>query len=145
MPARDPFERLVDEIGRGGSSRQSVWGQHQRRMSSGPRERRIGKALREYWGADADPMRVRFAQEDARFVAGVARMVGDELGLSSDDRRRVISAIVRHRLLAEPDPSLQDVDRAWMAWWPPQTGEDARARMRDFLRAWREWLADSSS
>jgi len=145
VPARDPFERLVDEIGRGGSSRQSVWGQHQRRMSSGPNERRIGKALREYWGADADPMRVRFAQEDARFVAGVARMVGDELGLSSDDRRRVISAIVRHRLLAERDPSLEIVDRAWMAWWPPQTGEDARTRLRDFLRAWREWLANSSS
>ena len=67
-------------------------------------------------------------------------MVGDELGLSDADRRRVGAAAVRSRLLGEGDESLARVDAAWRAWWPPPPGPTGRARLDDFLGAWRAWL-----
>jgi len=141
---RDPFDRLVDEVSRGGASTTPVWGQ-QRRHAFGMSERKFAKALREYWGESADPLRVKLATEDARFVAGVVHMVGDELHLSADDRRRVCAEAVRVRLLGEPDTSFADVDRAWRAWWPPAPGPEGRDRVQEFLRAWRVWLEDSRS
>ncbi len=101
------------------------------------------KALRRYWGPDADTMRVQLACEDARFVTGVVKMVGDELGLSDADRRRVGAAAVRSRLLGEGDGTLANVDAAWRAWWPPPPGPAGRERLADFLGAWRAWLEDS--
>ena len=140
MTGADPFERLVDTV-LGGAGAKPVWGQRQRGITSrGFNERQFAKRLREYWGADADPMRVRLAQEDARFVAGVVHMVGDELRLSNADRRRVATAVTRDRLLGESDPSLAEVDAAWRAWWPPAPGPQARDRAAEFLRAWRDWL-----
>lgn len=137
----DPFERIVDEVC--GGTQGAVWGQHQRRWRArGSNDRRITKALRRYWGPDADAMRVQLACEDARFVTGVVRMVGDELGLSDADRRRVGAAAVRSRLLAEGDDSLARVDAAWRAWWPPPPGPTGRARLDDFLGAWRAWLEE---
>ena len=145
MTNGDPFERIVDEICRGGAG-QAFWGQHQRRWRlQGMNDRRIAKALRQYWGASADTMRVQLAREDARFVAGVTRMVGDELHLSDADRRRVAAAAVRARLLGEGDGSLARVDAAWSAWWPPPPGPAGGERLADFLGAWRDWLEDSHS
>jgi hypothetical protein len=138
----DPFERIVDEVCGGAPG--AVWGQHQRRWRShGVNERRIAKALRQYWGPEADAMRVQLAREDARFVTGVIKMVGDELGLSDADRRRVGAAAVRSRLLGEGDGSLAHVDAAWRAWWPPPPGPTGRERLADFLGAWRAWLEES--
>ena len=105
----------------------------------------MAKALRQYWGPEADAMRVQLAREDARFVTGVIKMVGDELGLSDADRRRVGAAAVRSRLLGEGDDSLVRVDAAWRAWWPPPPGDEGRALLAQFLGAWRVWLAGSSS
>ncbi len=143
MNRDDPFERIVDEICRGGANN-TVWGGHQQRWRlHGMNERRIGKALRQYWGPDADAMRIELAREDARFVAGVINMVGDELRLSDADRRRVATAAVRSRLLGEGDGSLAIVDAAWRAWWPPPPGPIGRERLSDFLDAWRVWLEES--
>ena len=143
---RDPFERLVDEVAHGGGSA-PVWGQHRGHgygRARGFNERRFAKRLREYWGADADPMRVQLAQADARFVAGVVRMVGDELRLSPEDRRRVCAGAVRSRLLGEDDPFMAPVDAAWRAWWPPAPGPEGRERLQEFLDAWRAWLQQTA-
>ena len=143
MSPKDPFEQLVDTIVGGGAHR-PVWGQHHPSATGrGFDERRFRKALRSYWGADADAMRVSLATQDAVFVAGVVHMVSEALGLSADDQRRVASAVVRRRLLGEPLPSLDDVDYAWQAWWPPPPGDDGRMLMAHFLGTWREWLASS--
>ncbi|HEV7524184.1 MAG TPA: hypothetical protein VGP92_04425 [Acidimicrobiia bacterium] len=143
MSAKDPFGRLVDLV-LGGGGHRSVWGQHQRSASRGFDERGFRKALREYWGADADPMRVSLAVQDAVFVAGVVHMVNETLGLSTDDQRRVAAAVVRRRLLGEADPSLDDVEDAWSMWWPPPPGDDGRMLFAHFLGAWRSWLATST-
>ncbi len=140
-PSRtDAFTRLTDALLAGGAS-QPVWGQHRHSMfSRGFNERKFTKSLRAYWGSEADEMRVRLAAEDARFVAGVVELVGDELRLSPDDRRRVAAAALRTRLLGESDPSLARVEAAWRAWWPPPPGPDGRDRLQELLEAWREWL-----
>ena len=138
--ATNPFERLVDEVLAGGRA-QPVWGQHGHHRYGGFNERRFAKQLRAYWGADADSMRVRLATEDARFAAGVVQLVGDELHLDAGDRRRVAVAVVRWRVLGEPDPTLTEVDAAWRAWWPPPPGADGTVLLRDFLGAWRDWLS----
>lgn len=136
----DAFTRLTDAVLAGGASA-PVWGQHRHSMfSRGFNERKFAKALRAYWGAGADEMRVRLATEDARFVAGVVELVGDQLRLSADDRRRVAAAAVRTRLLGETDASMARVETAWRAWWPPPPGPDGRLRLQEFLDAWREWL-----
>jgi hypothetical protein len=140
---KDPFEVLVDTVVGGGSHR-PVWGQHQRSPSRGFDERRFRKALRAYWGTEADPMRVSLAVQDAVFVAGVVHMVSETLGLTAADQRRVAAAVVRRRLLGEAVPSLDDVDFAWHAWWPPPPGEDGRMLFAHFLGTWRDWLASSS-
>jgi hypothetical protein len=140
--AKDPFRRLVDTV-LGGGGHHSVWGQHQRVVGRGFDERRFRKALREYWGPDADTMRVSLAVQDASFVAGVVRTVTEQLRLGADDQRRVAAAVVRRRVLGEPDPSLDEIDDAWRAWWPPPPGDDGRVLFANFLRAWREWLASS--
>ena len=143
MTRDDPFERIVDEVCRAGAPA-AVWGQHQHRwLRGGTNDRRIAKALRAYWGPDADAMRVQLAREDARFVAGVIKMDADELQLSDAERRRVGAAAVRSRLLGEGDGSLAHVDAAWRAWWPPPPGPAGRERLADFLGAWRAWLEDS--
>jgi hypothetical protein len=139
----DPFGRLVD-IMLGGGGHHPVWGQHQRTTGRGFDERRFRKALRTYWGAEADAMRVSLAVQDAVFVAGVVRTVNEQLRLGADDQRRVAGAVVRRRLLGEPEPTLDAVDAAWRAWWPPPPGDEGRTRFADFLVAWREWLASSS-
>ena len=107
------------------------------------RDRRLTNAIAGYWGAGADPMRMRLALEDAKFVAGVTCMVGDHLGLSGADRRRVVSAAVRQRVLGERDGALTDVDDAWQAWWPPAPGDVGRATLQHFLTAWRDYLAET--
>ena len=94
-----------------------------------------------YWGEHADAMRVSLATQDAAFVAGVVRTVSDQLQLSDDDRRRVAAAVVRQRLLGEPDPTLDAVDATWRAWWPPPPGDGARSLFEDFIQAWRDWLS----
>lgn len=143
MSGKDPFDRLVDTV-LGGSGQRPVWGQHQRSAGRGFDERRFRKALRAYWGAEADPMRVSLAVQDAGFVAGVVQTVGEHLGLNADDRRRVAVGVVRQRLLGEPDPTLDEVDAAWRAWWPPPPGDEGRALLAQFLGAWRAWLTGSS-
>ena len=143
MSGKDPFDRLVDTVlGVGGH--RPVWGQHQRSTGRGFDERRFRKSLRAYWGAEADPMRVSLAVQDAIFVAGVVRTVTEQLGLGADDQRRVAVALVHRRLLGEPDPTLDDVDAAWSAWWPPPPGDEGRVLMARFLGAWRAWLSGSS-
>jgi hypothetical protein len=143
VSGKDPFDRLVDTV-LGGGGHRPVWGQHQRSGGRGFDERRFRKALRAYWGTEADPMRVSLAVQDAVFVAGVVQTVGEQLALGADDRRRVAIALVRRRLLGEPDPTLDEVDAAWRAWWPPPPGDEGRALMAQFLGAWRTWLSGSS-
>jgi hypothetical protein len=143
VSAKDPFDRLVDTI-LGGDGRGPTWGQHQRARGRGFDERRFRKALRKYWGAEADTMRVSLAVQDAVFVAGVVHMVGESLRLREDEKRRITAAVVRRRLLGEPVPSLDDVDYAWQAWWPPPPGDDGRMLFAHFLGTWREWLASSA-
>jgi hypothetical protein len=140
---KDPFDRLVDTV-LGGGAQHAVWGQHQSRMVRRFDERRFRKALRAYWGAEADTMRVSLAVQDAAFVAGVVRTVTEQLRLDAGDQRRVAAAVIRRRLLGEPDPSLDDVDDAWRTWWPPPPGDDGRVLFANFLRAWRDWLASPS-
>ncbi len=142
MSGKDPFDRLVDTV-LGGSGHRQVWGQHQRSTGRGFDERRFRKALRAYWGAEADPMRVSLAVQDASFVAGVVQTVGEHLALNADDRRRVAVGVVRQRLLGEPDPTLDEVDAAWRAWWPPPPGDEGRALLAHFVGAWRAWLSGS--
>ena len=143
MSGKDPFDRLVETVLRG-DNRHPVWGQHQRGSGRAFDERRFRKALRAYWGTEADPMRVSLAVQDAVFVAGVVQTVTDQLALGADDRRRVAIALIRRRLLGEPDPTLDEVDAAWRAWWPPPPGDEGRALMRQFLGAWQTWLSASS-
>ena len=71
------------------------------------------------------------------------RTVSEELQLGAEDQRRIAVAVTRQRLLGEPDPTLDDVDAAWRAWWPPPPGEEGRERFAKFLSAWRAWLAGS--
>ena len=142
MTAPDPFEQLVDTI-LGGRVQRPVWGQHQHRTARSFNERRFRKALWRYWGEGADTMRVSLVVQDAVFAAGVVHTVNEQLGLGTDDQRRVAVAVVRNRLLGEPDASLDDVDAAWRAWWPPPPGDDARTLFAQFLGAWRAWLATS--
>jgi len=137
--AKDPFRRMVDVVVGGGGHR-AVWGQHQGGAGSSFDERRFRKALRAYWGTEADPMRVSLAVQDAAFVAGVVHMVSESLGLRADDQRRIAAAVIRRRLLGEPVPSLDDVDYAWQAWWPPPPGDEGRMLFAHFLGTWREWL-----
>ncbi len=140
MSAKDPFEQLVDTV-LGGDGHHAVWGQRQRTLRRGFDERRFKKALRGYWGADADNMRISLAVQDARFVAGVIQTVSEQLALDAATQRRVAAAVTRRRLLGEPDPTLDDVDTAWRAWWPPPPGDEGRVLFADFLRAWRDWLS----
>jgi len=145
-PNKDPLARLVDTL-LGGGGHRPVWGHHQPVMGRGRGfdERRFRKALRAYWGADADTMRVSLAVQDAVFVAGVVQTVSEQLGLDPGDKRRIATAVVRQRLLGETDPTLGEVDAAWRAWWPPPPGDEGRARFAEFLGAWRSWLASSAS
>jgi len=142
-PPADPFERLVDTVV-GGAAHRPVWGEHHRAAGRAFDERRFRKALRTYWGADADTMRVALAVQDASFVAGVVQTVAEALGLADDDRRRVAAAIVRRRVLGEPDPTFDDVDAAWRAWWPPPPGDDGKHLFAEFVGAWRSWLTGSA-
>jgi len=142
VKSKDPFDRLV-EIILGGGAGHPVWGQRHTGAGRGFEERRFRKAVRAYWGAEADAMRVSLAVQDASFVAGVVRTVGEQLRLDADDRRRIAVAVTRQRLLGEPDPTLDDVDTAWRAWWPPPPGDEGRERFATFLGAWRAWLASS--
>jgi hypothetical protein len=143
VSAKDPFDRLVDTV-LGGGGHRPVWGQHQRSAGRGFDERRFRKSLRAYWGTEADPMRVSLAVQDAGFVAGVVRTVTEQLRLGADDQRRVAVALVRRRLLGEPDPTLDEVDAAWRAWWPPPPGDEGRVLMARFLGTWQAWLSESS-
>ena len=95
-PAKDPLSRLVDTL-LGGGGHRPVWGQHQPVTGRGRGfdERRFRKALRAYWGAEADPMRVSLAVQDAVFVAGVVQTVSEQLGLDPRDKRRIAAAVVR--------------------------------------------------
>ncbi len=88
-------------------------------------------------------MRVSLAVQDAVFVAGVVRTVTEQLRLDAGDQHRVAAAVVRRRLLGERDASLDDVDDAWRAWWPPPPGDKGRDLFAGFLDAWRAWLASS--
>jgi hypothetical protein len=143
--AQDPFERLVDTL-LGAHGHHPVWGRHQpRTIGLGFDERRFRKALRAYWGADADSMRVSLAVQDAVFAAGVTRTVIEQLRLDADDQRRVAAAVVRRRLLGEADPTLDEVDARWRAWWPPPPGDEGRELFGEFVGAWRRWLASSAA
>ncbi len=142
MTGKGPFDLLVNAVAGGGGHR-PVWSQHQQTAGRGFDERRFRKALRTYWGSAADPMRVSLAVHDAAFVAGVVQTVSEQLGLDADDRRRVAVAVLRRRLLGEPDPTLAEVEAAWSAWWPPPPGEEGRELLARFLRAWRAWLTSS--
>jgi hypothetical protein len=143
VSAKEPFAVLVDTL-LGGGDHHPVWGQRQQNLRRGFNERKFRKALRAYWGADADSMRVSLAVQDAVFAAGVTHTVVEQLRLGPDDQRRVAGAVVHHRLLGEPDPSLDDVDSRWRAWWPPPPGDEGRLLFGEFLGAWRDWLAHSA-
>ena len=143
MSTKDPFDQMVDVVVGGRGAHRPVWNQPQRGARATFDERRFRKALRAYWGADADPMRVSLAVQDASFVAGVVHMVSETLRLTADDQRRIAAAVVRRRILGEPDPSLDDVDYAWSAWWPPPPGDEGRMLFAHFLGTWREWLQAS--
>jgi hypothetical protein len=140
VSAKDPFDTLVDTV-LGGSRHRPVWGQQHRAVRRGFDERRFRKALRAHWGVEADAMRVSLAVQDAVFVSGVVQTVSDQLGLDADDRRRVAIAVVRSRLLGEPDPTLDEVNNAWSAWWPPALGDEGQTRFAQFVGAWRAWLS----
>jgi hypothetical protein len=140
----EPFDRMVDLVARGGGGH-PVWGQRGARRTGAFDERRFRKALREYWGPEADPMRVSLSVQDAAFVSGVMRTVSEHLALAGDDQRRATAAVVRSRLLGEPEPGLADVDAAWRAWWPPPPGDDGRVLFTKFIDAWRDWLAASET
>jgi hypothetical protein len=71
--------------------------------------------------------------------------VSESLRLRPEDQRRVAAAVIRRRLLGEPVPSLDDVDYAWQAWWPPPPGDEGRMLFAHFLGTWREWLASSAA
>ncbi len=144
MSAKDPFDTLLDTVV-GGGGHHAAWGQHQRRIGVGFNERRFRKALRNYWGVQADPMRISLAVQDAPFVAGVLQTVSEQLRLDAGDRRKISAATVRRRLLGEPDATLDAVDAAWNAWWPPPPGDDGRMRFAEFLGAWRAWLEHSGA
>ena len=144
--AADPFDQLVDAVA-GGIGHRATWGQRQHRgraVRRGFDERRFRKALRAYWGPAADTMRVSLAVQDASFVAGVVQTVSETLQLDEAERRRAAAAMVRNRVLAEPDPTFAAVDRAWRAWWPPPPGDDGRRLFTAFVDAWRNWLTDGS-
>jgi hypothetical protein len=141
VSASEPFDRLVELVLRGGN--QAVWGRHHAAGRSAFDERKFKKALRQYWGPEADTMRVSLAVQDASFVAGVLRTVSEHLALGTEAQRRAAAAVVRRRLLGEPEPTLDDVDAAWRAWRPPPPGDDGRVLFSDFLGAWRDWLASS--
>jgi hypothetical protein len=141
VPKGEPFDRMVDLVLRGGGGQ--VWGQHRSLRSGAFDERRFRKALREYWGPAADSMRVSLAVQDAAFVAGVMRTVNEHLALDGDTRRHAAAAVVRKRLLGEPQPALEDVDAAWRAWWPPPPGDEGRVLFAKFIDAWHDWLAAS--
>ena len=143
MSKKDPFDQMVDAVVAGRGAHRPVWNQPQRGAATNFDERRFRKALHAYWGPDADPMRVALALQDASFVAGVVHMVSETLRLTADDQRRVAAAVVRRRILGEPDPSLDDVDYAWSAWWPPPPGDEGRMLFAHFLGTWREWLRAS--
>ena len=143
-PAADPFERLVDTVV-GGAAHRPVWGQHHRAAVHRFDDRRFRKALRAYWGVEADAMRVSLAVQDASFVAGVVQTVSEALALPAEDRRRVASAMVRNRVLGESDAGFAAVDAAWRAWWPPPPGEDGKRLFAEFVGAWRSWLAGSEA
>jgi hypothetical protein len=144
VPKAEPFDRMVDLLLRGGGGH-PVWGQRRSMRSGAFDERRFRKALREYWGPAADPMRVSFAVQDAAFVAGVMRTVNEHLALDGDAQRRATAAVVRKRLLGEPEPALDGVEVAWRAWWPPPPGEEGRAMFVNFIDAWRDWLEASGT
>ena len=143
----DPFGRMVDIVAGGHGGHRAVWGKghHQPVRGRGFDERRFRKALVAYWGPGADAMRVSFAVQDAAFVAGVVHMVSESLALGADDQQRIAEAVLRRRLLGESVPSLDDVDYAWQAWWPPPPGDEGRMLFAHFLGTWREWLASSST
>ena len=142
MSKEEPFDRMVTLVLRGGGGH-AVWGQRGSMRTRSFDERRFKKALWEYWGQDADSMRVSLAVQDAVFVSGVMRTVTEHLALGADDQRRAAAAVVRGRLLGEPQPGFADVDAAWRSWWPPPPGDDARALFAKFIDAWRDWLAAS--
>jgi hypothetical protein len=141
---KDPFDRLVDTV-LGGGGQRAVWGRgrYQRPGAAkrGFDERRFRKALYAYWGSSADSMRVSLAVQDAVFVSGVVQTVSEQLGLDADDRCRVAVAVLRRRLLGEPDATLDEVDAAWARWWPPPPGDEGRKLLAQFLGAWRAWLS----
>ena len=143
MAKTEPFDRILTIVVGGGGAT-TAWGTHGNARHRPLDERRFRKALREYWGPTADSMRVSLAVQDAVFVAGVMRTVSEHLALDGSERRRATAAVVRRRVLAEPDPSLDDVDAAWRAWWPPPPGEDGRILFAKFIDAWRDWLAASA-
>jgi hypothetical protein len=142
VPKGEPFDRMVDLVLRGGGGH-PVWGQRGSLRTRSFDERRFRKALWEYWGQEADSMRVSLAVQDAVFVSGVMRTVTEHLALGVDDQRRAAAAVVRMRLLGEPQPGLAAVDDAWRAWWPPPPGDDGRVLFAKFIDAWRDWLAPS--
>ena len=142
MPKGEPFERMVDLVLRGGGGH-PVWGQRGSTRTRSFDERRFRKALWEYWGPEADSMRVSLAVQDAVFVSGVMRTVTEHLALGADDQHRAAAAVVRSRLLGEPEPDLAPVDAAWRAWWPPPPGDEGRVLFQEFIDAWRDWLAAS--
>ena len=80
-------------------------------------------------------MRVSLAVQDAVFVAGVVQHGrANSSGSTPDDQRRVAAAVVRRRLLGEPDPTLDEVDERWRAWWPPPPGDEGRDAVRGIPR-----------
>jgi hypothetical protein len=145
VSTKDPFDQMVDAVVAGRGAHRPAWNQSQRGAATNFDERRFRKALYAYWGRDADSMRVSLALQDASFVAGVVHMVSETLGLAAGDQRRVAAAVLRRRVLGEPDPSLDDVDDAWSAWWPPPPGDEGRMLFAHFLGTWREWLRNSDS
>jgi hypothetical protein len=145
VTGKEPLDQLVDVV-LGGAPHRPVWGQHpgRPRARRGFNERRFRKGLRAYWGVDADPMRVSLAVQDASFVAGVVQTVSEALQLGAAGTRRVATAMVRSRVLAEPVADFEIVERAWRAWWPPPPGEDGKRLFAEFMGAWRDWLEGSA-
>jgi hypothetical protein len=134
---------MVALVLRGGGGH-PVWGQRGPRRTGAFDERRFRKALREYWGPAADPMRVSFAVQDAAFVSGVMKTVNEHLALLLDDQQRAAAAVLRRRLLGEDVPTLDKVDEAWRAWWPPPPGDEGRVLFANMMDAWRDWFASTA-